>query len=246
MSTYFITGANRGIGFALAQIVSANKENKVVATTRSLSRAEQLQNLKRANIEIIELDVTDSVEKQKSALSKLKFLQKGADVVVQNAGIFYLSENTIATEPIETFVEQFEGNALASVKFYQAIYLYWKKPTGNSKKLIFISSVGGSMGGFALPTKAYGLSKAAVNFLAKHIAVENASDEELKDSVTISLHPGVVLTDMGKTGIEAVELLRQLAITPEESAEAIYKVIGEVKPEQSGEFLNYDGTQLPY
>lgn len=249
-ATYFITGANRGIGFSLTKAISENKDNTVVATTRSFERAEQLKDLNRSNIEIIQLDVTDSLEKQKESLAKLKVLAKsGVDVFIQNAGIFILEDTPISKEPIENFVTQWEGNTLSSIKIYQAIYPYWTKKNDNAtKKAVFISSMVGSMGAFGFATKGYGLSKAGLNFVAKHIAFENAESEDptLKNSVTISVHPGVVTTDMGRPGVEALEFLRPLAITPDQSAEAILKLVGDVKPEQSGDFLSYDGSKLAY
>lgn len=250
MTTYIITGANRGIGFALAKNISATKNNKVVATTRSLNRAQQLKDLNRDNIEIIELDVTHSVETQKNCLAKLSFLREfGVDTVVHNAGISILNDTPIHLEPIETFEKQWQNNTLASVKFYQAIYPYWTEANDNvTKKAIFISSMVGSIGALSFPTKGYGLSKAGLNFLVKHIAVENSRSEipTLRDSVALAVHPGLVLTDMAKSSADSLEELRPFVIMPDVSAENIVKIIDEAKKEQTGAFLSNDGSTIPY
>lgn len=102
-TTYFITGANRGIGYELAKKISENKDNVVVATTRSWARAEQLKELKRSNLEIIQLDVTHSVDQLKAALGKLKILQEnGVDVFIQNAGIYLEAGASTATHQLST------------------------------------------------------------------------------------------------------------------------------------------------
>jgi len=250
-TSYIVTGANRGIGFELVKKLSENVDNVIVATSRSLERAEALRNLNKQNIEIIQLDVTDSVDELKAALAKLKFLAKyGVDVFIQNAGIGFLPKVPDYTidQPIESYTKFFEGNTLSSVKFYQAIYPYWlKEHAGVTKKGVYVSSVAGTIGDLAFTTFAYGLSKAALNFHAKHTSFEHSNSENptLKSSITVAIHPGLVLTDMGTPGAKAYNL-ESIAITPEQSGESVVKLIEGLKSEDNGEFLNYDGTKLNY
>lgn len=248
--TYLVTGANRGIGLSLVKLLSADEENSIIATTRSFSRAQELRDLGRDNVEIIELDVTHSVREQKESLEKLKFLQEsGVDVFIQNAGIFIVDDTPFSEEPIENFVTHFEGNTLASIKFYQAVYPYWaRKNPDVVKKAIFMTSFVGTIGNLQLLTKGYGLSKAGINFIAKHIAVENAEskDPTLRDSISISVHPGIVDTDMGKVAVKRFEVAKPYEISPDESADAMIKLFNEIQQEQSGAFLSYDGSVLEY
>lgn len=247
--TYFVTGANRGIGFAIVKIISENPDNLVVATTRSFERARELYALEKSNLEVIEYDTTHSVPFQRESLAKLKFIaEHGIDVFIQNAGIFNVNNSPIHEEPPENFTFFWEGNTLASIKAYQAVYPHLIKPTGNTKKTVFISSLAGTIGDLWVLTKGYGLSKAGINFIAKHIALENAQSENsiIKDSITISLHPGVVSTDMGNLGVQLLEEIGPLAITPTESAENIVKVVSEVRLEQTGGFLGYTGETMAY
>jgi len=257
-TTYFITGANRGIGFELTKKISENKDNVVVATTRSFDRAGQLKDLKRDNIEIIQLDVTDSLDELKDSLSKLKVLQEnGVDVFIQNAGIYLDAGEGTATTPIEHFTDMFNGNTLSSIKVYQAIYPYWiREHKGVTKKAVYISSLLGSMGGFILPSFGYGLSKAALNFHAKHTAFEHSNSENpvLKESITVSLHPGLVTTDMGSAGAEKLRQnesfagldLDKIIISPPQSASDLVKIIDGLKLEDTGSFFNHDGSKLPF
>lgn len=247
--TYIITGANRGIGFELAKKLSETKDNVVVATTRSLDRADQLKKLNRDNVEIIQLDVSDLLDKVKESLNKLKVLaENGVDVFIQNAGIFVEGTGSSSTEPIENYSKQLEVNTLSSIKFYQAIYPYWtKEHTGATKKAVYISTILGSIGALTLPSFGYGLSKAALNFHTKHTAFEHTNSENplLKSSISVSLHPGVVTTDMGTAGVEKYQL-QDIAITPSQSAESLVKVIEGLTPDDNGGFLSYDGSKLEY
>lgn len=247
--TYIITGANRGIGFELTKKLSEDKSNVVVATTRSMDRADQLRSLKRENIEIIQLDVSDSLIKVKESLGKLKVLaDSGVDVFILNAGIFLNGTGSSSTELIENYSKQFEVNTISSVKFYQAIYPYWtREHAGVTKKAVYISSVLGSMGGFILQSFGYGLSKAATNFHAKHTAFEHSNSENpvLKNSISVSVHPGLVTTDMGAPAVEIYNL-HDIAISPPQSAESVVKLVEGLKLEDNGAFLNYDGNKLEY
>ncbi|SGZ54742.1 CIC11C00000004888 [Sungouiella intermedia] len=252
-TTYFITGANRGIGYELAKKISENKDNVVVATTRSWARAEQLKELKRSNLEIIQLDVTHSVDQLKAALGKLKILQEnGVDVFIQNAG-----RCKHCHSPIEHYTDLFNANTLSGIKVYQAIYPYWiRENKGVTKKAVYVSSIVASMTGFIFPSFGYGLSKSALNFHAKHTAFENSNSENpvLKESITISLHPGVVATDMGSAAIEkfrqnggAIGLdLDKMVISPPHSASDIVKVIDGLKLEDTGSFISHDGAKIPF
>lgn len=247
MPTYLVTGANRGIGFQIAKKWSLDPQNLVVATTRSFERAKSLQDLRRPNLEIILLDVSGSLETIERALRKSQFLALGVDVVVQNAGVLAGASGLTSQVPIDNFSYHFEQNTLSSIKLYQAVYPYWKKSTGKVKKFVFISSHAGSMGGFVVPTFGYGMSKAAVNFFAKHISWEHAHSDDpvLRNSITVAIHPGVVYTDMGKEGIERLGL-SDLAITPQQSGNAVVEVVDQLEPSDNGRFINYDGSRLEY
>lgn len=245
-TSYIVTGANRGIGFALVKKLSEDKDNVVVATSRSLERAEELRKLNKSNVEIIQLDLNDSLDELKAALAKLKFLAKyGVDVFIQNAGIGFVPKSPDYTidQSIESYSHFFEGNTLSSIKFYQAIYPYWvKEHAVVTKKGIYVSSGVGSIGGLSFNSFGYGMSKAALNFHAKHTSFEHSNSEDpiLKSSITIVVNPGLVLTDMGKPAAEVFDLD---PITPTFSAESLVKVIDGLSIEDNGEFYNYDGTK---
>ena len=53
----------------------------------------------------------------------------------------------------------------------------------------------------------------------------------------------MVNTDMGQFAAPIIGM-EKMALTPEESALAVFKVIDKATSEQSGRFLSYDGTDL--
>lgn len=247
MTSYLITGANRGIGFALVKELSENAQNTVVGTTRKFANATELVDLKRDNIEIIELDVGENLEGIKKAFAKSKVLESGVDVVIHNSGVFRGGQNTVIDSKIEDYQHMFDINTLGAVKVFQAVYPYWSIELKAEKKFVFISSVVGSNTVRFFNTYGYGMSKAALNYFVTEAAADskNSEVEAIKNSTILSIHPGVVSTDMGTPLIESAGL-DDIAITPVESAASIIKVVSTSRADKSGAFLSYDGLVIPF
>ena len=79
----------------------------------------------------------------------------------------------------------------------------------------------------------YRSSKAALNAAMKSLSID-LSDLGIK---TLSFHPGWVQTDMG--GSNAM-------ITTETSISGIKQTLDNLTMEQSGSFINYDGSIIPW
>ncbi len=63
MSTvYFISGANRGIGFSLVKQLSSDSQNIVIASARNPKNATELQDWskKHPNTKIVKLDISNN------------------------------------------------------------------------------------------------------------------------------------------------------------------------------------------
>jgi NAD(P)-dependent dehydrogenase (short-subunit alcohol dehydrogenase family) len=79
----------------------------------------------------------------------------------------------------------------------------------------------------------YRSSKAALNAVVKSLSLD------LKDRgvIAVALHPGWVKTDMG--GKDAPTL-------PRESIQGMRKVLQDLRQEDTGKFLSYDGSEVPW
>lgn len=252
MTTIVITGANRGIGFELAKKYSENSKNTVIATSRSLENAEKLKKLNCDNVHFIKVDINDSLEDLKKSLTVLDSIApKGVDIVIHNAGICTPRKDGIdlTSDPLEDYQTHFNTNTLGSIKMYQAIYPYWSKKTGASKMIVFISSAAGLTNNyFGLTTYGYGMSKSAINFFAKEASSFHAqsSEEHIKNSVTIAIHPGLVKTDMSKRFIETrnVASLGVQVLASLECAEMLTELFDGLTVEDNGTFKSYDGSTI--
>lgn len=250
-TTYFITGGNRGIGFNLVKILSASSSNVVISSFRgaaSLPKNKQLYDLaeERANVHTVELDITDD-ESIDGIGEKVRNTPSfdGIDVFIANSGISD-SYYEVVNAPKEVWLKHYTTNTLGPILVLQKILpLLLLKET---RKLFFISSLGGSITGFLpISVSAYGQSKAALNYSVKELSFE------LKDQgfIVVAFHPGMVLTDMGKYGVakfesEGRDLSSLEPISPEESASKLIRVFRGISNEDNGKFYSYDGTEVPY
>ena len=131
MSTYLITGANRGIGLELASQLK-DRGDDVIATCRSSSS--ELNSLSVRVEENIDITSGDSVVKLKETLHDIK-----VDVLIQNAGIAEF--NSLSNLDPQSIVRQFEVNALSPLCCVQTMLSHLTK----SAKIALISSRMGSI-----------------------------------------------------------------------------------------------------
>jgi len=170
------------------------------------------------------------------------------DVVIASAGISsYMgpAEDT----PLEVFKEHMNVNAGGVLALFQATVSLLKE-SKTTPKFIPLTSVAGSLTAYIelpLGYTCYGASKAAVNFIARKIHVEN---EWL---TCFPLAPLIVDTEMArdnrvqdKTGILA-KLQDDISIPADKAAVMLLQLIGSSSREtRGGEFVNIDGTVIPW
>ena len=223
MKTVLITGANRGIGLALARRF-ASRGDRVIAVCRHGSEALAATG---ARVEP-GIDVTDG-----DALAALaqRLGDERIDLLVLNAGIMARDAlGSIDNAGFDAMRRQFEVNALGPLRVTQALLGH----LGTGAKIGIVTS---RMGSVADNTSgnAYGYraSKAAVNAIGKSLAV----DLKPRGIAVLLLHPGYVATDMvGGTG----------DVTPEQSAVQLVERLDALTLDQSGTFVHANGSALPW
>lgn len=220
MATVLITGANRGIGLALARH-SAARGDQVIATCRT--RCDELDSL---DVEVhAGVDVADraSLARLDSSLGDARI-----DVLLNNAGISL--PTSLDRLDFDAILRQLDVNAVGPLRVFDAL----RKRLGAGSKLAIISSQMGSIadnrsGG----SYGYRMSKAAVNMAG----VTLARDLAPAGIAVVLLHPGYVQTDMTEhTG----------NISADEAARGLFARIDELTVETSGEFWHQRGERLPW
>ena len=225
MPTVVITGASRGLGFEFAKQYKADGWS-VIATCRDPSKADALKAL-GGRVEALDVD---SAAQTKALADKLA--GESIDLLILNAGIY--GPRTTGYQDLDegAWAEVLRTNVMAPLRFAAAMAETLSK--GEMKKLAFVSSRMGSIGGNESGgAYIYRSSKAALNAVIKSFALDTR-DQGL---TSISLHPGWVQTDMGGPGA---------AIDPTTSVTGMRAVIAKAQFSDNGSFFNYDGADLPW
>ncbi len=226
MTTVVITGANRGIGLALANAYAA-RGDRVVGLCRHASPA--IEKLAEPCIDSVDVGDARSVAALPDRLRAGGVDEVG--ILINNAGI--LSRQTLGAidaDAVTQIERQFAINAVGPVLVTQALIPL----LGEGSRVGIVTS---RMGSIADNTSGgsygYRMSKAAVNIAGASLAVDLAE----RGVAVALLHPGYVRTDMtaGNGLIDAPQ-----------AAEGIVSVLDALTPENSGGFWHSNGERLPW
>jgi NAD(P)-dependent dehydrogenase (short-subunit alcohol dehydrogenase family) len=162
---WFITGASRGLGLAIAQAALENGDS-VVATARNAKRAEATLT-SPDRVLAVSLDVTDAVSVRNAAAAALSRFGR-IDVVVNNAG--YGLMGAIEAVDAQEIEQVFKTNFFGAHEVLRALL-----PTLRAQRsgcIVNISSVGGFTG--TPGAGAYNASKFALEGMSEALAQELA------------------------------------------------------------------------
>jgi NAD(P)-dependent dehydrogenase (short-subunit alcohol dehydrogenase family) len=223
MSNVLITGANRGIGLALAQQFAGRGDHVIAVCRHGSAALEQTGARVEAGV-----DVTDgaAVEALAQRLGDVRI-----DTLVLNAGILGReSLDALDADGFDSMRRQFEVNALGPLRVAHAL----RARLADGGKIGILTSRMGSVadnasGGYY----GYRASKAAVNAIGKSLA----QDLRPRGIAVVLLHPGYVGTDMvGGSG----------DVTPTQAAAQLIARLDALTLEQTGSFQHANGSALPW
>jgi NAD(P)-dependent dehydrogenase (short-subunit alcohol dehydrogenase family) len=222
MTTWLVTGANRGIGLELCRQIAARGDD-VIAACRTPSDGLSALGPR--------VDVVAGVEITADAAEAalLRATEgKRVDVLVHNAGVL-APDSLDFFEPAE-LRRQYEVNAIAPLRLTRALL----PRLGAGSKVVVISSRAGSIGDNGSGGNyGYRMSKAALNMAAMSLTRDLAGRQVLVGV----LHPGFIRTGMtGGSGND----------DPPVAAEGLLARIDELDASRSGRFFHANGEELPW
>ena len=223
--TVFITGANRGIGLALARNFTDAGFN-VIGTAR---KPEQATALKETGARVEQLDVTDQASVDAVAQ---RMAETPIDILINNAGIKGGDSKDMASLDVENMEWVLNVNTLGPVRVMKALF-----PNVQSSERKMVVNISSTMGSIERNTwgccAGYRASKSALNSINKTFAMDFG-----KQGVTfVVMHPGYVQTDMNEG---------QGNITPNQSGAGLMNVITGLDASDNGKFYDWQGNDLPW
>ncbi|MCE2572917.1 SDR family oxidoreductase [Motilimonas eburnea] len=218
--TLVITGANRGIGLALAQLYQQAGWQVIGVCRQSSSELDAI-----ATQVITNIDVTSEQDVARMA-AQLK--GQSIDLLINNAGL--LADDVLGDIDFDNMRRQMEINAYAPLRVTQALL---DKLVKGSKIGNITSRMGSIADNDSGGRYGYRASKAALNAIGKSMA----QDLKQQGIAVAQLHPGWVKTRMvGFGGL----------ISPEQSALGLKQVLDQLTLANSGGFWHTNGEELPW
>ena len=232
MARVVITGSNRGIGLELVR-QHLERGDKVYASCRSPEQAIDLNNLQPQfpdGLVVLPMDVTSN-KAIKSAANMINGFESGLDLLINNAGVGGDNAGFGNIDPVE-FSQVIAVNSLGPLLVTQALTRLLK--CGTRPVVANITSRMGSIadnhsGGYY----AYRASKTALNMINCCMSQDLAP----LGIISVAIHPGWVKTDMGG---DSAPLKVQQAVA------GILQVIDGLSPVDNGNFIGWDGSQIPW
>lgn len=239
--TVLVTGANRGIGLAMAKNY-AERGWTVIATARKPEKADELNALAAANdkVTVEQMDLLDHAGID--ALAE-KLRDVPIDLLFNNAAILgEAAAQDLGSFDYDELSTIMAVNVTGTLKMTEAFLPHVE--ASEQKKIVAMTSVQGSVTLLRDPLiPFYKMSKAAVNMGMSSIA------KRLKRrKITVALiSPGAVDTRMmdealGHAGMNN----RSFLISTEESAEAVINVADQYELKHTGVFMAHTGEELPW
>ena len=185
-----ITGANRGIGYAIAEgLVKADFQ--VIIGSRSFEKGKSaVEKLNSPLASAVEIDIADD-DSINNAFDELKGKINRLDVLVNNAGIYPDNGFNILTIDRQLLTKTLNINTFGGIKTTQIFLPLLEK--ANEARIINYSSGYGQLAGLSSGVPSYCLSKLAVNGATIMLADALAS----KNITVNAVDPGWVSSDMG-------------------------------------------------
>jgi len=232
---YLVTGANRGLGLEFTKQILGVGHN-VYAACRNITDIDELQLLSEEHQEkliVVKLDINnhDSILELNELLKDIVI-----DVMINNAGTIgplpyfeNMHKQHFGSIDYDVWSDVLKTNLYGPVKMAETFLEQIKK--GHDKKMIFISSVVGSIADDHQRAFAYATSKTALNKSVALLA-DILKDQEIK---VLAMCPGYVKTRMNGGGAN---------LEPEESIAGMLKQIERLDHESSGTFVRYNGEKI--
>ncbi len=227
--TTLITGANRGIGLAMARL-AAERGDRVLAAARRPGAAVALDELARANanLSVLNIDVTDPHEMAAAATNE----DTPIDLLICNAGQYVargrIDDPEYTYDAWHTMMMTNVAGIFFTVRAFLPRLLQAAEP-----KIAIVSSIMASTERAPGGAYIYRASKAAATNLARNLA----TDMKEQGIAVGAYHPGWVRTEMGGSGAD---------VDVEESAAGLLQRFNALSLETTGVFEDYRGEAIPF
>jgi len=247
MKRVVIAGVSGAIGGALAtRLIERDPQVKVIGLCRHPDAApEALQAHESSSVLAWDAESSDSPAAVADGLEPLLSREEGIDTFIYAAGLLHgpdmFPEKRLEDLDAGSLTRAFAVNTTGFGLLAQAL-LPWLRHR-EFKRVAAISAKVGSItdNGFG-GWYAYRSSKAALNMLVRNLSIE--LPRRCKPIACVSLHPGTTESALSEPFSQSLAKLK--VHTAAETAVNLLDVLDNVGEGHNGQFLSWDGSELPW
>ncbi len=246
-----VFGASGGIGQAFARQLAAHPTvqtlvlcARAASTDPALAEIAALGESTSRRCWRIDADITDEASLRALA-AQLSAQVPSLDLIINASGLLHADgvapEKSLEQIALPAMQQVFAVNAYGPILLAQALM-----PWLRARQRVVFASLSAKVGSIADNRLggwySYRAAKAAQNQLLKTLAIELGRKNP--ESVVLALHPGTTDTALSRPfqGNVAPGKL----FSPAWVADALLAIIARATPEDSGQFLSWDGERLPW
>jgi NAD(P)-dependent dehydrogenase (short-subunit alcohol dehydrogenase family) len=236
--TAIVTGASRGIGYAIAQHLVAEGANVVITARKEEALAAAVQNLGERATHVV--GRADDPDHQDEAIARALETFGSADFLVNNTGINPAYGPLMDIDPAVAR-KIMDVNVIAALSWVQKVRAAWQGKHGGA--IVNVASIAGlrPAPGIAM----YGVSKAALIHLTEELAFELGPNTRVN-----AVAPAIVKTDFAKALYEGREekvaapyALKRLGV-PDDIGGVVAFLLSDEAGWMTGQTLTVDGGVL--
>lgn len=244
-----VQGASRGIGLALVRALrQRHPAGTVFATCRQPDTAVELAELAAGDpaLRLVRLDATDDRSVGEAA-AQVAASTSGLDLLINVAGLLHdgaavQPEKRLSEVDRASLHQVFDLNSFAPLLVAQHFEPLLR--AGQAPRFAALSARVGSIGDNHLGGwYAYRMSKAALNMGLRTLSIEWARGS--RPISVVALHPGTVATDLSAP-FRRNGTARHVVFEPAVAAAQLLDVLSGLEPAETGVFLAWDGTAIPW
>ncbi|XP_063586412.1 C-signal-like [Penaeus indicus] len=260
MPNVLVQGASRGIGLQFCRAL-VNRGSTVLACCRNPTLAKDLRELQSqhpSQVDVIPLDVTNE-EAIIAAAEHVKQTHGGKlDLLINSSGILSpkgRGETSLKDVSLQALQETVTVNTLGPLlmaKYFSPLLGAGNGTFGRQAQsakenhaavLVNMSARVGSIGDNRLGGwYSYRMSKAALNMATKNLSIELGRGR--RRVICVALHPGTVDTDLSRPYHKNVP--KSQLFSREQSVNYLLSVIDGLTIHDSGKYLAWDGSEIPF
>ncbi|MCG6116844.1 MAG: SDR family NAD(P)-dependent oxidoreductase [Aquimonas sp.] len=243
-----LAGASSGIGLAATRLLLQDERvTRLHAVARRAGESEALAELRAQHPDRVCLHSVDLCDPKAvdQLVGEVGAVSPTLDLLFNTCGLLHADgmapEKSLAQLRLDALQRSFAINAFAPILLVQALLplLPAKAPAVIATLSARVGSIGdNALGGWY----SYRAAKAAQNQLMRTLAVELKRSHPR--ACVLQLHPGTVETPLSAPFSARVPAGK--LFSPEHSAALLLQRIAEASPADTGRFLGYDGSEIPW